>query len=80
MLLAAFMPLAVCRLKYVRSSEADVRLDEREGDNQFLDVSPYCTSSKDSTIAYPNAVYRAFCAPIVKCIHYAVSSLRLKCC
>lgn len=79
-LLAAFMPLAVCRLKFVRSSDTAVRLDECDGKNQLLDVSPCCSSSKEATIAYPNAVYRAFCAPIVKCIHYTVSCFCLNYC
>ena len=69
----AFAPFAVWPLKFVRCNSSQHRLDETEGGNhQYLDVS-LCGNSEKKNIGYFNAVFTAFCAPIVKCIHYTVS-------
>ena len=72
-LVAAFLPPVVCHIKFVRKSVREDRLDEKgDQSNQFYTIAG-CNNS-DKTIEYCNAVTTAFCSPIVKYIHYSVSS------
>ena len=72
-LVAALLPPVVCHIKFVRKSVREDRLDEKgDQSNQFYTIAG-CKNS-DKTIEYCNAVTTAFCSPIVKYIHYSVSS------
>jgi len=88
--LFAILPIMVPLLKFVRKKDADPCMDEGSiwgsdlTRNDDKDKSPVMLKPlnnvkpralNEKVISYFKAIYRAFRSPIVKCIHYSVSSI-----